>query len=91
MPRIAFEPTLFWGRNPLRNFATDKKEFGMVGERISRRVRIAWVSLLAPVMVLLSACEDGGNGGNDNLLTGGSLVVLVVIGIVVFLVMRSKK
>ena len=54
------------------------------------RARIA-VPLLA-VASALTACEDQGNPGNDNLLTGGSLVIIVVIiAVVGYLIVRSRR
>lgn len=44
----------------------------------------------APLLALLTACEDAGNPGNDNLLTGGSVVLIIVIAVVLFLVMRRR-
>jgi hypothetical protein len=55
-----------------------------------RRSEMKKLLTLAPIAMLLTACEDAGNAGDDNLLTGGSLALVVIIVVVIVLVRRRR-
>ena len=56
----------------------------------SRRFDMRRFLTLAPLALLLTACEDAGNAGDDSLLTGGSLVLLVIIVVAVIYFVRRR-
>lgn len=55
-----------------------------------KEVRYERLLTLAPLPVLLTACEDAGNAGDDDLLTGGSLVLLAIIVVAVLYFARKR-
>lgn len=63
------------------------------GNGLRRRMN-AWIAAaVAPLALVLAACEDEGNPGDDSLLSGASLiiVVLVLVVIVGVVVMRRRS
>jgi hypothetical protein len=60
------------------------------GKLVHKEESMKRLLTLAPIAVLLAACEDAGNSGDDNLLTGGSLVLIVIIVVIVLVVRRRR-